>query len=332
MIDIESPSTEPYFNLALEEYIFEKMPRNETYLMLWQNDNTVVVGRYQNTREEIDPDFVRSHGIRVVRRLSGGGAVFHDRGNLNFTLVVDQSDRQEFDFSFFTAPVLQTLHELGVEAAFSGRNDLTIDGKKFCGNAQYARHGRLLHHGCIMLDSNITTVADALNAKPAKLASKGVRSVHSRVTTINANAPRHISMSEFKALLRTHISGSCERKPYTLTEDDLKEVVRLQREKYETWAWNYGASPAYQMRGEVKTDAGLIDARWTEHDGRICGVKLYGDFFGNGELRELEDALTGLATDGEMKRALERLPIGFYMSGITAADLYRLFARDAVCF
>ena len=191
MIYLEPPGTDPYFNLALEEYVFEQMDRSRAYFMLWQNSNTIVVGKYQNTAEEINQAFVDAHGIRVVRRLSGGGAVYHDTGNLNFTFIVDQDTAPGLNFKIFVRPVVEALARFGVHAEFTGRNDLTIGGMKFSGNSQYAKHGRLLHHGCIMLDSNLTDVADALRVKQAKFDSKAVKSVRSRVTTINTHAPPH---------------------------------------------------------------------------------------------------------------------------------------------
>ena len=154
MIYLEPPGTDPYFNLALEEYVFEQMDRSRAYFMLWQNSNTIVVGKYQNTAEEINQAFVDAHGIRVVRRLSGGGAVYHDTGNLNFTFIVDQDTAPGLNFKIFVRPVVEALARFGVHAEFTGRNDLTIGGMKFSGNSQYTKHGRLLHHGCIMLDSN----------------------------------------------------------------------------------------------------------------------------------------------------------------------------------
>ena len=221
---LESPSRDPYFNLALEEYVFERMDKSKSYFLLWQNDNTIVVGKYQNTAEEIDQAYVDAHHIRVARRLSGGGAVYHDRGNLNFTFIVDRADAPGLNFKIFVRPVVEALARFGVHAAFTGRNDLTIDGMKFSGNAQYARRGRLLHHGCIMLDSNLTSVADALRVKEAKFDSKAVKSVRSRVTTINAHAPAPISMEEFKEALTECAMASGELEPCTLTEEDLAAI------------------------------------------------------------------------------------------------------------
>lgn len=323
MFYLESPSRDPYFNLALEEYVFERMDKSKSYFMLWQNDNTIVVGKYQNTAEEIDQAYVDAHGIRVARRLSGGGAVYHDKGNLNFTFIVDQADAPGLNFKIFVEPVIQALARFGVHAAFTGRNDLTIDGMKFSGNAQYARRGRLLHHGCIMLDSNLTSVADALRVKEAKFASKAVKSVRSRVTTINAHAPAPISMEDFKGALKECAMASGALEPYTLTEEDLAAVRKLRNEKYATWAWNYGCSPAYDMRREMKFPAGLVTAHLSAEGGKIKAVRFYGDFFG-GELGELEGAMAGLPLDGHLTEALEALRVGDYMSGITAEELSRL--------
>ena len=324
MIYLESRSTDPYFNLALEEYVFEQMDHSKSYFMLWQNDNTIVVGKYQNTAEEIDQAYVDAHHIRVARRLSGGGAVYHDKGNLNFTFVVDQGSNPAFNFKIFVQPVVEALARFGVHAEFTGRNDLTIDGIKFSGNAQYARHGRLLHHGCIMLDSNLTSVADALRVKEAKFASKAVKSVRSRVTTINAHAPSPISMADFKGALRACAMASGELEPYALTEADVLAVQKLRDEKYATWAWNYGFSPPYDMVRERKFPAGLVTAHLSAEGGKIKAVRLYGDFFGSGELGELESAMAGLPLDGRLAEALEALHVEHYMSGITAAELAAL--------
>ena len=320
---LESPSRDPYFNLALEEYVFERMDKSKSYFLLWQNDNTIVVGKYQNTAEEIDQAYVDAHHIRVARRLSGGGAVYHDRGNLNFTFIVDRADAPGLNFKVFVRPVVEALARFGVHAEFTGRNDLTIDGMKFSGNAQYARRGRLLHHGCIMLDSNLTSVADALRVKEAKFDSKAVKSVRSRVTTINAHAPAPISMEDFKRALKECAMASGELEPCTLTEEDLAAIRKLRDEKYATWAWNYGFSPAYDMRREMKFPAGLVTAHLSAEGGKIKAVRFYGDFFG-GELGELEGAMAGLPLDGHLTEALEALRVGDYMSGITAEELSRL--------
>jgi len=324
MIYLETGSTDPYFNLAFEEYVFERLDPSQSYFILWQNENTIVVGRHQNTYEEINQEYVTEHGIRVVRRLSGGGAVYHDLGNLNYTFIVDKEAAPDLNFAVFVVPVIKTLEKIGVKAEFTGRNDLTIGGKKFCGNAQYVRRGRVLHHGCIMLNSNITVVASALKVREAKFQSKGVKSVRSRVTTINAHAPRPVSMEEFKQLLKEHILQTEGLQEMALTPAQLEEVRQLRDQKYATWEWNYGASPAYDVRVEERFPSGLVTAYMQVEAGRIQAVKIYGDFFSSAELSELEKALVGLPLDDHLEAALEPLDVGRYIQGITARDLARL--------
>ncbi len=321
MIYIESHQTDPYFNLALEEYVFERMDRSKRYFMLWQNENTIVVGRYQNTAEEINPAYVNEHGIRVVRRLSGGGAVYHDSGNLNFTFIVDQNKTQDFHFQTFAIPVVKALEKIGVHAEFNGRNDITIDGKKFSGNAQYIRHGRLLHHGCIMLDSQLADVSNALQVRAAKFESKSTKSVRSRITTINAHAPEPVSMEQFKRLLRESVAQTEELEPLALNRIQTAEVCRFRDEKYAAWEWNYGHSPAYNMRVEKKFDAGLVSL-WVEAEaGVIRSIRFFGDFFGSGDISVLEQAMVSLPLDGRLEEALEELHPGFFLHGITAKNL-----------
>ena len=318
---IESNSTDPYFNLALEEYVFEHMPKDESYFMLWQNANTIVIGKYQNAFEEVNQRAVEERGIKVARRLSGGGAVYHDMGNLNFTFIVDQKDVKGMNFKIFVVPIVETLKGFGVEAEFSGRNDILVNGMKISGNSQYVRYGRVMHHGCIMLDSDLDKVADALKVREAKFKSKNSKSVRSRVTTINANAPRKISMQEFKSALKEHILGDESIEPYELTGEDLRKIEEIRNAKYATWEWNYGHSTVYEMTREEKFDSGLVTVHLTAKNGRIEAIRFYGDFFGNGEIEDLERALTGVILDNRLEDRLEELDLDEYMSGISPSEL-----------
>mgnify|MGYP002329978519 CR=1 FL=1 len=223
---IVAQSKDPYKNLALEAWLFENC-RQDVWLYLWQNQNTVVIGRNQNAWKECRVAALEADGGRLARRSSGGGAVYHDLGNLNFTFIVDQDTAPGLNFKIFVRPVVEALARFGVHAEFTGRNDLTIGGMKFSGNSQYAKHGRLLHHGCIMLDSNLTDVADALRVKQAKFDSKAVKSVRSRVTTINTHAPTPIAMEDFKSALRACAMAGGALEPYTLTAEDMLAVNQL---------------------------------------------------------------------------------------------------------
>ncbi|MBQ7246195.1 MAG: lipoate--protein ligase [Firmicutes bacterium] len=324
MIFIESKSRNPYYNLALEEFVFSMLDRNESYFMLWQNSNTIVVGKFQNTIEEINPEAVDANDIKVVRRLSGGGAVYHDDGNLNFTFIVTKEGNKEFDFCVFVEPIVKALSDLGVYAEFTGRNDITIDGLKISGNSQYIKNGRVLHHGCIMLDSNLDKVKDALAVREAKFESRSVKSVRSRVTTINANAPRKISMEEFKEAIKRNVFLNGEVREYQLTEDDEREIERLMHEKYETWEWNYGFSKKYKVRHEKKFDSGLVSVDLDVEHGKVSDIKISGDFFGSEEILELEEKIKGLQLDDELEGHLVKLDIGKYIHGVSAGDLARL--------
>ena len=321
MVFIESRSTNPYYNLALEEYIFNNMDPSESYFLLWQNANTIVVGKFQNTHEEINQEAVDANEIKVVRRLSGGGAVYHDEGNLNFTFIVSKEGNKEFDFSIFVKPIIKALSDLGIKAEFTGRNDITIDGLKISGNSQYIKNNRVLHHGCIMLDSNLDKVKDALRVKEAKFESRSVKSVRSRITTINEHAPSKISMETFKKAIKDNVFRDTEVREYCLTEDDQAEIAKLEKEKYSTWEWNYGFSKKYSMRREKKFDSGLVSVDLEVNGGRITDIRITGDFFGSGDISRLEEKMVGLMLDDQLESNLEKLDIPGYIHGVSAKDL-----------
>lgn len=321
MYYLETKSRDPYYNLAFEEYVFEKLDRSHAYFLLWQNSNTIVVGKYQNTAEEINQKVVDERNIHVARRLSGGGAVYHDDGNLNFTFIVDAGNIEDFQFEAFVKPVVKTLEKMGVKAEFNGRNDITIDGMKFSGNSQYMKHGRIMHHGCIMLDSNLSSVADALKVRAAKFESKSVKSVRSRVTTINAHTAHKYTMEEFKKLLVETIAESNQLEKLELTETQKLEIEKLRQEKYATWEWIYGKSPEYNMQYEKKFPSGLVSVYLNADGGKIRDIHFYGDFFGNGDIHELEEKLKGQLLDMSLEEALKSAGVENYMAGITAKDI-----------
>ncbi len=322
---IDYPNTNPYFNLALEEYVFEQLDQSDQFLILWQNDNTIVIGKFQNAYAEINASYVREHNIKVARRLSGGGAVYHDLGNLNYTFIVNQSNPEEFDFSRYVAPVVEALRSVHIDAEFNGRNDITIDGKKISGSSQYFRHDRLLHHGCIMLNTNLHDMAEALKVSQAKYESAiTANSVHSRVTTINKHTGEPFTIPQFKELLLQYIRKDTAIEPLELSEAQLAEVQRLCDEKYSTDAWNYGESPSFNVTKEKKFPAGLVSCFMTVEKQVIQNIHLYGDFFGSADIGDLEDKIRGCRMDDTLLDILDHSDVSSYMNQISGSDLYNL--------
>ncbi len=321
MLFFDSPFTSPYDNLALEEHLFTTLPEGESALLLWQNDNTIVVGKNQNAAAEIDIAYVKATGIRVARRLSGGGAVYHDMGNLNFTIITTQRQFEAFHFQSFVTPVLETLASFGLHAEFTGRNDLTLNGKKFCGNAQYAKGNKLLHHGCIMLSTDLGKVGKALTANKKKFDTKAVKSIASRVTTINAQAATPIEMADFKAKLQAFVFANADMTPYDFTAQDRAAVLQKSREKYATNAWIYKALGAYHSTNEARFAWGLAQVAFDAKDGKIAQIDFAGDFFGKQSVDTLCAALVGAPLDGSLRGVLAQLNIADYMQGATPEEI-----------
>ncbi len=317
MIKVVNNHTDPRINLALEEYVLNYLDPSEEYAILWQNEPTVVIGRNQNTVAEVNAPFIKEKGIHVVRRLSGGGAVYHDFGNLNFTFIVDSDKSVVSNFEHFTKPVIAALASLGVKAEFSGRNDITIDGKKFSGNAQYWAKNRLHHHGTILFNSDLSVVQEALNVRADKLQSKGVKSVRSRVTNIYPYLETPITIEEFKETLWQYlIPGELEE--YVLSEEEWAIVHELKEKRYARWEWNYGASPECEMEKEARFTGGKLELKLNVQEGLIQDLNIFGDFFGQRDVRELAEKLNGTQyRESAVSEVLAEVPLEEYFIGIT---------------
>ncbi|HAZ37624.1 MAG TPA: lipoate--protein ligase [Clostridiaceae bacterium] len=323
MLCIYNKNTNPYFNLACEEYILKEF--NEECFMLWRNSPCIVVGKNQNTLSEINKDYVDKNNITIVRRLSGGGAVFHDLGNINFTFISNQKETFN-DFKRFTVPIIDALKQLNVNAEFSGRNDLTIDGKKFSGNAQYCYKNRVLHHGTLLFSANVKDISQSLNVKEKKFEGKAVKSVKSRVTNISSHLKSPMKVEEFIEFLMNYVVNNyAESKLYTLTEEDIKNISKLADEKYSTWEWNYGSSPKYSYKNEMKCKGGLIEFNCNIEKGYIKDAKFFGDFFGIYDVSDIETTLKGTKyTEDAVRNTLSKFNIENYFSSISLEQILKL--------
>lgn len=326
MIFIEGISTDPHFNLAMEQYVFDSFDRSEQYFMLWQNHNAIIIGKNQNTIEEINQAYVKEHDISVVRRLSGGGAVYHDLGNLNYTLIMDRKDNDKLDFQLFTEPVAKVLNDMGIAAEVNGRNDITIDGKKFSGNAQYVKGGRIMHHGTIMYDSDLSVVGSALKVSRDKIESKGVKSVASRVTNIKEHMENPISIEEFKKKFVEGFLKHTEVTRYSLSEEDIEKINRIKEERYDKWEWNYGDSPRCNILKERRFEnCGKIELYIVLNKGRITEISSRGDYFGSGDFCDLKEKLVGCPlSEDALNEVLAGVDIGYYYNNLTQQDFIDL--------
>ena len=317
--------TDARINLALEEYVFRHKPADEDVLLFYVNERAIIIGRNQNTIEEIDADVVAARGVTVVRRVSGGGAVYHDAGNLNFSFMTTDVRGRFNRYDQFTRPVIEVLHALGVPAELGGRNDILVDGRKISGNAQFASPGRMFSHGTLLLDSDLDAVTAALRPKPGKVESKGVKSIRSRVANISEFLSQPIDVTELRERVIERIYDTRDRAripQIRLDEGDWRAIRALAASKYGTWAWNYGENPRSNVQRARRFPIGEIDVRLDVQEGRIAGIRIFGDFMGREDVSALEARLVG--------RPYERDSIDHALRGVEMADYFGAVDRSDV--
>lgn len=321
MLIVKNENDNPFFNHAAEEYMLENF--EEECFMLWINRPSILIGRNQNALAEINMEYVKEKDITIVRRASGGGAVFNDYGNMNFTFISKVEDNSFADFKRFAYPVIDGLKKLSINAEFSGRNDITIEGKKISGNAQYKHRNKVLHHGTLLFSASMSNLSSALNVRPIKLKSKGVESVTSRVTNISEHLKETMTLKEFKDFLTNHMMTTCDNSRfYEFSQKDLQGIHKIMNEKYATWEWNFGKSPKFSLNNESKYAGGILEANLNVDKGFIKEIKLYGDFFGRKEIFILEEVLVGVKQEKEaLYAALKAYEINDFMNNITKENL-----------
>lgn len=317
---LETGSQDPFYNLAFEEYVLAHRREGE-YLLLWQNDNTIVIGQNQNAEAEINRAFVEKHGIHVVRRTTGGGAVYHDLGNLNYSFITGAGDAERLTMERFTQPVVNALRALGLEAEASGRNDILVEGRKVSGTAQRLLHGRILHHGTLLFDADPGMVAGALRVDPEKFRSKSAKSVRSRIGNIRDFLHTDMDLPAFWTYLKTALAGD-GLVTSALSEEELRAVEDLKRDKYDTWDWNFGRSPQYDMANKRYWSGGSLEVRAAVKDGLLTAVTFYGDFLSRRPLDELTEALQRCAFRREdVDAVLARYALRDYFGEITRDEV-----------
>lgn len=328
MIYIAGLSTDPCINLAVEEYVQANFT-DEPYLLLWQNHRTVVIGRNQNALAEVRRETAEDLDVTVVRRNTGGGAVYHDLGNLNFSYITDyNASGSGMDFDVFVRPVVSALNQIGIPAEKCGRNDIVVSGKKISGNAQSVIGSRILHHGTLLIQSDLAMMPKVLNVSTDKIRSKGIRSVRSRVANINEFLPEPMTVDAIRTLLiRSFFAGAPVRER-TFTQAELEEITTLADTKYRTWTWTYGASPPYTYHNKQHFPSGEIEVFVQVTDGLIKQCKIMGDFLALQPLGPLEDALIGLPfTSAAIGDRLASLPLQADY-GIRQAELLACFTAE----
>jgi len=315
-------STNPYFNLALDEYAMRHIDVDEDFFFLWRNEPAVIIGKNQNTVEEINQKFIDEKGIKVARRVSGGGAVYHDLGNLNFTFVIGVDDPGKVNYKKYVQPIIDALAEMGIEAEASGRNDILIDGLKISGNAQRMANGKLMHHGTLLFDVDIEDLVQALNVDPDKITSKGVKSVRSRVTNIKEHLPEGTTIFDFWDALQYYLSDKGRSEEIVLSDEEIAKIEYEAYNRFGTWDWIYGASPEFNLKNNKRFPGGNVEVLIDAEEGKIKNIRFMGDYLGLEDVAHVEKRLAGARFKrDDVEAILSTIDLRTYFGSITKEEL-----------
>lgn len=312
--------SDPFFNLSAEEYFL--CEKDEDFFLLWQNEPCIVIGRNQNAADEINGDYVRTRSLPVVRRMTGGGAVYHDRGNLNFSFIING----EADIVELCRPVIDVLRSIGVVAEISGRNDILVGGRKVSGTAMCSRGGRSLFHGTLLISADLEAMSEALKPDETKLIGHGVKSVRSRVANLSEYT-EEVSPDIIGAMLAEYMT---ERggEIYELGESDIEAIEKLRDSKYSTDKWNCGAEQL-QKPERSRLSCGTVYIKKKTACGRIEDIRIFGDFMNTGDVSEIEKRLKGIELRrGAITSALESVQTEKYIPGLTAGELADIITKS----
>ena len=311
---LTNPSTDPWYNMSFDEYCLEQYPSDDSFFYLWRNAPSVIIGLNQNAYSEVNLGYLQAHDIRLARRVTGGGAVYHDLQNLNYTIIGRDVSPQ---------PVVDALRALGVPAELTGRNDIFVDGRKVSGYARRLWRDRQIIHGTLMYDVDLDTLARVLDVPGSKMAVKGIASVKSRVANLKDFLPRFRGLDELQAALQEFLAGGDTALPFGA--ERCAAVQRLSDAKFSTWDWIYGQSRKADLVHTAQLPCGTVEARISLDRGILIGLEFGGDFLGALPASLLAARLTGLRFEREMLRgALTAVEVGDYLDGTSADGLQDL--------
>ena len=316
--------TDPYFNMAFDEYCLEYLKLDEPVFYLWQNRPSVIMGLNQEVNTEVNLTYLQQNDIALVRRVTGGGAVYHDLGNLNYT-IVGRSEDLERDYPEYAGLMMKALQHLGVPATLSGRNDILVEGRKVSGFAKRVCKNRLMVHGTLMYHVDLEVLTQALCPPATKLQSKGIASVRSRVANLSEYLPELTDIQQFSHRLEEILSNQYTDQEYVLDAEELENIQRLANEKYAQWEWIYGRSPKATLTHSARLACGTVEVHLTLTENRIASCRFGGDFLGNLPATDVENALQGVVYDYQsIHQCLSGMEIKQYFDGVETEELVKL--------